>query len=151
MELLTLRECLRLAAYWCAVAAVIAVPVGIGLRSWLVPAAVFLLITAGCVVYGWVLPRHEALIVGGAALALLAGMAVGAALIGFGVHAFITAEPHCVTTEYYLCFDTAEEQVAQTRRFTMLPIIGGTILVSVLAVVAWRGAATTYREYRMHR
>lgn len=145
MQRMSLRESLGLGGYVSACASVIVVPVGIALRSWMVPVLAIGAIMVVCIV-GWsILPRTTAGGVVAVVVAWCAGAVVGIALIAFGVYAIVTAEPHCVSSPAFECFDSAEEQRARTIRMAMLPIVGGAVLLIVLTVVGVRGLLDAYR------
>ncbi|MFF5259698.1 hypothetical protein ACFY4C_12190 [Actinomadura viridis] len=78
-------------------------------------------------------------------------MALAAGLIGFGVNAIVSFEPHCVSSALFKCFSTVEEQRASNDRAALLPIGGGVLLLVLFVVLGVRGVLTTYRAHRARR
>ncbi|MDA0563651.1 hypothetical protein LG943_04790 [Streptomonospora sp. S1-112] len=140
-------ESVRLGLYVSVPAAMVLVPAAVGFQTWLIPAVGFPLIMAGCVVGGWLVPRSFAATDAALVLAWFAGVAAAFGLIALGGYLIAAFEPHCVTTDRWVCFETVEEQRAANFRASLLPIAGGVILLAVLTVVGVRRGGDLYDDY----
>ncbi|MEW2355482.1 hypothetical protein [Spirillospora sp. NPDC029432] len=141
-----IRDGAGLGLYISAFASVFVIPIGIALRSWEVPALAYLAIMAVCAAGGWMRAYGPATAALAWAVAWCAGAALAVALIAFGIHAIVAFEPHCQTTDVYVCFDTVGEQRGANNRAALLPIIGGAVLLTVLLVVGARAAVNAHRD-----
>jgi hypothetical protein len=127
-----MREASRDGIIFACCASVILVPAGIALRSWLLPVAgialVYLLTVTISALPGWA--RR--------AVATVAAVTLGVALIGFGWWGIVTFEPHCVSSPTFECFDTVEEQRIKSLIFALLVIGAGVFVLGTTAAVLIR-------------
>jgi hypothetical protein len=138
MELRDLPDSVSLGLYWSAIASIMVVPIGTALKSWKLPALIYLLIMMVCVVGHWMVESGGGTRRMAMALAWLAGAALAVSLIGFGVYAIATFEPYCTPSRTLICFKSEDQQRTGNHLSAMLPITGGTILLIVLIAIAVR-------------
>jgi hypothetical protein len=113
------------------------VPVGIALRSILIPVVSFLAVMLVCVLGKWLVSLGDgwkrALLVASWCL----GLAVALGLLGFGIWAMNNFSPHCLSTHQFQCFDTVAEQRRKYMIDTVLfPVGGGATILLVLTGLA---------------